>query len=174
MLNPKKDCDLCWLIQRHLSYYSVIPSRVQGSVQYQPVHTMLILALRVYRLLCGIVLCHLYMKSAAIILSWHFPHSLDFSLYLAAYNILVWDYRYSFFKEEVFISVSCFLACLKIVSEKRMWQRWLILPLLKKGSPFFVNSYFSILFSNTFIAPPKSLENNCKIPNYVHFLLHSS
>lgn len=94
--------------------------------------------------LWGIAFYHLYLQSAAIILSWHFPCSFDFSCFWQPTNILVWDYQCSSFKEKVFISVSGFAVYLKIIS-KRTWRR-LILPLKKKkGSPFFVKIYFNII-----------------------------
>lgn len=54
--------------------------------------------------------CHLWLKSAAITLAWLFPTFVWFPLFLAAINILVWEYRCNFFKDEFLFlfHVSCF------------------------------------------------------------------
>ena len=121
--------------------------------------------------LWGIAFYHLYLQSAAIILSWHFPCSFDFSCFWQPTDILVWDYQYSSFKEKIFISVSGFAVYLKIIS-KRTWRR-LILPLKKKKRiTILCKDLFQYYLKIYINAPPKIVEN-FKIPNYVCFILHN-
>lgn len=166
-----KRLGLCvWLIQHHLFCYLVIHTHPGPGKHLPPVcahfacfgpqDVTLTLGNCVLPSVSEISCNHPFLTFSTLI--W-------FSLWQPI-NILVWDYRCSFFKDEVFISMSYFPARLKILSEKRMWQRLPFCPLKSKRINIICKELFLILFKNIFIVPPKILGNNCKIPScLLHF-----
>lgn len=123
-----------------------VPYRVQRCLHPKSVHPVPVLTLRIY---------HLSGKLHSAICGWnqqqsHWlgfpPHSFDFPCSWQPINILIWEYRCNFFKDEfLFLShVSCF--------EDYFWEgmcQQTLIQLLKKRriSGFsFLNAIFAYLF----------------------------